>query len=416
MLLHNTLALRGLVTTCAMAICLISTGCGGGGSNSEVAAVAGRSVGALQKGPISTTSNPLVVDTGTLITTAAPDATQQPLAKAADTVAAKAATSAQPPAIATSTTAVAAAGSLPSAAGLADWLHLAQPATNSAPSRLVTAIAEPHIIAFVSPTHVFPRRNIGLQCQGTNATLADVPALMQKVETSSGGQQMQRFGAAGTVDRPVFRLELGATDILPAGISPRCELLSYPMPGSALPANETFWFSVSFWVDDWRGAGDELTIGQMHIQDSRNILLNPFLALVVHGNELRVELRHNPLQTPNQATTTVVSTTRMTLPTRRWFTAVIHARLDDDPIHAPFFKMWLDDTQVVDYHGPWGYVLQADAAAYAKVGLYHWLNGNPWDNKHPTRSMMVGSMLLARDSAQGYARTDLAAAVAAPIQ
>ena len=78
--------------------------------------------------------------------------------------------------------------------------------------------------------------------------------------------------------------------------------------------------------------------------------------------------------------------------------------------------MWLDDTQVVDYHGPWGYVLQADAAAYAKVGLYHWLNGNPWDNKHPTRSMMVGSMLLARDSAQGYARTDLAAAVAAPIQ
>jgi hypothetical protein len=294
----------------------------------------------------------------------------------------------------------------------ADWVALAQPVLNGLPSNLNKSIVESNIIAFASPTHLFPRRNIGLQCQGANATLVDVPAMTQSVETAGSTQKVQRFGTAGTAADPVFRLELGAADALSAGASPRCEVLAYPMPGSALPVNATFWLSVSMWVDDWRGASDELIIEQMMIQDPRKIVLNPFLALVVRGNELRVELRHNPHQTPSQATTSVVSTTRVALPTRRWFTTVIQAKLGQDTTQGPFFKLWLDDTQVVDYRGPWGYVPHPDASAYAKAGLYHWLNGNAWDNSYPTRSMMIGSMLLAQDSAAGYATGDFLTAVA----
>ena len=454
--MHNILDVRSLGIACALAAGALSTGCGGGGTGDDAqptvttssiattgvgeaknlqhaatgsnivltAAPAERTESPVISAPVQQTeytvawpapSTPASTSTSTSTSTAA-----SPSAEAAAIVPASAVhpvavvLKAQQPPIASPTTAVALAANPIGAAPLAEWVDLAQTATNGLPADLFNSVAASNIIAFASPRHLFPGRNIGLQCQGANATLADVPALAQQVETTHSAQRMQRFGAAGTAANPVFRLELGATDVLPSGTAPRCEVMAYPMPGSALPVNETFWLSVSMWVDDWRGANDELIIEQMHIQDPRKILLNPFLALAVRGNELRVELRHNPHQTPSQATTTVVSTTRAALPTRRWFTAVIQAKLGQDATQAPFFKLWLDDTQVVDYRGAWGYVLQPDASAYAKVGLYHWLNGNAWDATFPTRSMMLGSMLLARDSTLGYARSDLITAVAPP--
>ena len=444
--LHNILNVRSFAMACALAAIALAAGCGGGGAANDAqptvtpSSIATTSVGevkdrhytangsniVLTAAPAEWTESPVVsapvqlteytvagpatstpASTSTSISTAA-----SPSAEAAATAAASAghavalALNAQQPPIAPSgspAAAVALTANPMGAAPLAEWVDLAQPATNGLPADLFNSVAASNIIAFASPRHLFPRRNIGLQCQGANATLADVPAHAQQVETTHSAQKVQRFGTAGSAANPVFRLELGATDVLPAGASPRCEVMAYPMPGSALPVNETFWLSVSMWVDDWRGANDELVIGQMHIQDSRKILLNPFLALVVRGNQLRVELRHNPHQTPSQATTSVVSTTRVALPTRRWFTAVIQANLSQDTTQQPFFKLWLDDTQVVDFRGAWGYVLQPDASAYAKVGLYHWLHGNAWDAAFPTRSMMLGSMLLARDSAVGYA-------------
>ena len=445
--LHNTLDVRSFVTACALAAGALATGCGGGGTELDAQPTSTTSTIATPSDTGTKDLQHVATVAGIVLTAASAERTESPVvlpsvqppeppvnAPVASTSAAsvsaeavavasasaihpvEGALSAQQPPLVSPTAAVALAVNLNSSAGLAEWVDFAQPATNGLPADLFNSVAASNIIAFASPRHLFPRRNIGLQCQGANATLADVPALAQQVETTHSAQRMQRFGAAGTAANPMFRLELGATDVLPSGASPRCEVMAYPMPGSALPANETFWLSVSMWVDDWRGANDELIIEQMHIQDPRKILLNPFLALAVRGNELRVELRHNPHQTPSQATTTVVSSTRVALPTRRWFTAVIQAKLSQDTTQAPFFKLWIDDTQVVDYRGAWGYVLQPDAAAYAKVGLYHWLNGNAWDSTFPTRSMMLGSMLLARDSAAGYARRDLVTAVAPPNQ
>ena len=442
---HNIRNVRSYITACALAASALSTGCGGGGT--ELDAQPTNTTNSIATPSYATTKDvQYVAAAGIVLTAASAEWTESPVvlasvqqteppvpAPATSTSTSTAASGeavaptsavhpvagalgARQPLLVSPTAAVALAVNPNSAASLADWVELAQPATNDLPADLFNSVAASNIIAFASPKYLFPHRNIGLQCQGANATLADVPALAQQVETTHSAQKVQRFGTAGSAANPVFRVELGATDVLAAGTSPRCEVMAYPMPGSALPVNQTFWLSVSMWVDDWRGANDELIIEQMHIQDPRKIVLNPFLALVVRGNELRVELRHNPHQTPSQATTSVVSTTRVALPTRRWFTAVIQAKLSQDTTQAPFFKLWLDDTQVVDYRGAWGYVLQPDAAAYAKVGLYHWLHGNAWDTTFPTRSMMLGSMLLARDSAVGSARSDLITAVALPNQ
>ena len=304
-------------------------------------------------------------------------------------------------------------GSISVATALADWAPVAKPAASGVPEKVSQRLPLADVIAYISAGNLYPVRNIGLQCQGANASLADVPGTTQAVDTSTG-LHATRFGLAGSVN-PVFRLELGAADLLPAASSPRCELMPYPMPGSSLPVGAPFWLSYSLWIDDWDGSTDEMIIGQMHIQDPRNILLNPFLGLVVQGREMRVELRHNPLPTPSQASTTLLTAARVTLPTRRWFNLSIRAKIGETPAQPGFFQMWLDDVKVADYAGPWGYALGPNAAAYAKVGLYHWLNGNPWDTRRPTRSMMLGALLLARDSNPARSRQDLADAVAVAL-
>lgn len=404
----KTRVARCIAAACVSSLCAITSGCGGGGADPAAQDVGVNTVIALQS---KTTSLPLQQPSN-------PSANQLPAVAVNPTQAAAVAATVAASQPASST------GLVPStlsttqstaSPAIADWLPNAQPPVNGVPAALLDLVKQPNIIAFASPNHLYPMRNIGLQCQGANATLADVAALRLQVNNDAG-QRITRFGVAGSAAKPVFRLELDASDVLPAGTPPRCELLTYPMPGSGVPVGETFWLAFSIWVDDWTGSTDEQSIGQMHIQDPRNIVLNPFLGLVVRGKELSVELRHNPLQTPSQASTTLIKAAQVTLPTRRWFTIAIRARLETDPAQQPFFQMWLDDRQIVDYSGPWGYVQQPDTTAYAKVGIYHWLNGNPWDTGRPTRSVMLGSMLLARDKASGYSHSELNAAVAPPVQ
>lgn len=296
---------------------------------------------------------------------------------------------------------------------IATWVTAAAPANGGLPPALSAQPLSRDILAYASPAYQVPMRNIGVQCQGANATLADLPASTQSVDDGTG-RLATRFGTAGSAESPVFRLAIGMADVLPAGRAPRCEILSYPMVGSAIPANTAFWFAVSMWVDDWAGSSDEQILAQMHISDPRNILLNPFFALVLRGSDLRVELRHNALETPSQATTTLVTPARLTLPTRRWVTVTINARMATEASLQPFVRVWLDDRQIVDYRGLWGYVMQPATLAYAKAGLYHWTSGNAWDAAAPLREMMIGSMALISDATQRYERATVAASVAAP--
>lgn len=301
------------------------------------------------------------------------------------------------------------------AIAMADSTVGALPLQGALPSRLTAGVRAQDVVSYLAPGFAYPARNIGLQCQGVNATLADVPQGSVQVQPV-GGEAESRFGEVKLPGGRVFRLQASASDSLGVGVSPRCELVAYPMPDSALPQGETFWFAFSFWADDWSGTQDEQLIAQFHVQESRNILLNPFFAMVVRGGELRVELRHNERQTPDQASTMVVTAARLAMPARQWVSAVVQARVANDPAQSPFLRLWLNGQLVADYAGPLGYKLPPSGHAYPKVGVYHWLNGNAWDMRKPTRVLLIGSLLCLRDDTGRYSLDQVAAAVAPPMQ
>lgn len=306
--------------------------------------------------------------------------------------------------------AVAPAGEIADILRSTQWIESA-PLRTMLPSHLSTLLRPQDVISYVAPGVFFPARNIGLQCQGVNATLADVPRRMATAVTTTGATE-PRFGEVDVDGVSVFRLQTSAVDVLPTGVSPRCELVAYPMAGSALPQGENFWLAFSFWADDWSGTRDEQLIAQMHIQEPKNILLNPFFALVVRGGELRVELRHNDRTVPDKLSTQVVTAARLAMPVRQWVTAVVQARISNQADKAPFLRMWLNGQLIADYAGPLGYVLPPGGNAYQKVGIYHWIADNPWDIKVPTRAMLVGAMITVLDTAGRYTYDSLQASVA----
>lgn len=289
------------------------------------------------------------------------------------------------------------------------WIESA-PIRTLPPLNLSAALRSEDLISYISPGVLFPARNIGLQCQGVNATLADVPQRMANANTSAGTVET-RFGEVDLDGVRAFRLQTNAVDLLPDGVSPRCELVAYPMPGSALPQAETFWLAFSFWADDWSGTQDEQLIAQMHIQEPRNTLLNPFFALVVRGNALRLELRYNERTVPDKASTQLVTAARLAMPARQWTTAVVQARISTQAKQAPYLRMWLNGRLVADYAGPLGYVLPPGGFAYQKVGIYHWVADNPWDLKVPVRALLLGAMIAVRDADGRYSHDALEASV-----
>ena len=289
------------------------------------------------------------------------------------------------------------------------WIESA-PIRALPPLNLSAALRPQDLISYVAPGVLFPVRNIGLQCQGVNATLADVPQRMAIAKTSAGTVET-RFGEVDLDGVRAFRLQTNAVDVLPDGVSPRCELVAYPMPGSALPQAESFWLAFSFWADDWSGTQDEQLIAQMHVQEPRNTLLNPFFALVVRGNAMRLELRYNDGTVPDKASTQLVTAARLPMPVRQWTTAVVQARISTQAKQAPFLRMWLNGRLVADYAGPLGYVLPPGGFAYQKVGIYHWIADNPWDLKIPVRALLVGAMIAVRDADGRYSHDALEASI-----
>jgi hypothetical protein len=305
-----------------------------------------------------------------------------------------------------------ASGAATSITRSATWAD-ATPLHTALPPRLSMLLRPQDVISYAAPGVLFPARNIGLQCQGVDATLVDIPKRTAHVKTKDGAAD-PRFGEAAMAGSRVFRLQAGAGDVLAPGTSARCELVFYPMPGSALPQNKSFWLAFSFWADDWSGTNDEQLIAQLHVQEPRNILLNPFFALVVRGGELRVELRHNDRDIPDQASTKLVTAARVQMPVRKWSTVVVQARIGNRPEQEAFVRLWLNGKLIADHAGPLGYILPPGGYSYAKVGVYHWAASNPWDMSQPTRAMLVGAMLTVNDETGRYSSELIQAAVTRP--
>lgn len=282
-----------------------------------------------------------------------------------------------------------------------DWMTTAPALAALPPKAISDRFRTEDLKVSASATHVYPSSMVGLQCQGTNDTLFKVPA----VSMAAGKTQadtLQRFGQAANVDgEQALRFAVDVRDTLPVDWPPRCELLAYPTAASSLPVGEPFWFAVSLWLDDLSGTQDEQIVAQWHQNDPR-LNLNPFMALVQKGNALRVELRQSADALATKGSTSLIVPATLTIKPKQWMHLVIKAQIAHQSGAQHYFQLWQDGSQQINYTGPLGYNLASGSYAYAKVGVYKWLNGNTWDTSVPTRQVMLRSMLIARDPLNRY--------------
>lgn len=284
--------------------------------------------------------------------------------------------------------------------------RIAAPSSVTAAQLRIPEIKAQDIRLFLSADKAYPANHIGLQCQGANDNLSRTPVVRlpnrSRALIGHDDQDDQRFGptAQGPSGR-ALRFVVDARDALPEDTPPRCEVFGYPAPETSLPNDSTFWFAVSLWIDDWKNTQDEQIVTQWHQNDPR-LSLNPFLAVVVRGHQLRLELRTS-LASPatRQDTTTITAVTRSFVP-RQWMTLTFKARLAPPGSGRSQLTMWLDDQRIAEHSGDLGFRLADGSFAYAKAGIYKWRNGNPWNTSEPTRSVALGRMLLVADPGETY--------------
>ena len=293
---------------------------------------------------------------------------------------------------------------------LLEWADEPVSFISGPPGSVAARFVSDDLKVYASATHLFPIGAIGIQCQGVNNTLAK--SMTAKVGTYSGLIR-QRFGQARSAATRAFRFAVDNHDVLAENNPPRCEMLAYPTLATSLPIGVPFWFAVSMWVDDWSGTQDEQIIAQWHQNDPR-LSLNPFLALIIKGNTMRVELRYSDIDPATKASTTLVTAGSLVLKPRRWTQFITRAKISQDVNEKPSFQLWQDGAQVVDYRGSLGYKLSKGYFAYAKTGIYKWLNGNPWDASIPSREVMVKTMLIATDQFNRYTQDQISAAIFEP--
>lgn len=247
-------------------------------------------------------------------------------------------------------------------------------------------------------------QNWGYECYGAVQAATSIPRAGVTGNLLVGAPSL-RLGIETPPNSPsragiVLRTASGDPE---ASGSPRCELSFVRGTKGYLPKASTFWFTATVWLDDWRGTDDEQLVAQFHDGDwSRG--LNPFFALLIRGNQARVNVRWDTTQNETIAKTHVANKDIWSGSfdfSRRWVTFVVQARTSTRASDAPFVRVWRDGQLIANYSGPVGYN-QPEFRDYAKVGYYHWLNGNPWDQRMPVRTVYVRRATVISDAQNLY--------------
>ncbi len=261
-------------------------------------------------------------------------------------------------------------------------------ATQSSP------IVQPDLIAMLDPDSRFKAMTwSGLNCYGKTANLSRMPDSGIEGDSSSG-QEGLRFGrATDPLDpaRIVFAFNVHASDPLTAGAK-RCEALAPANAATAIPRGQHFWYAFRLLL--WRGA--EAQTGRALLTQWHTYGFNPFFGLVIKDGHLSFTVRHPPEAAGRQSKPTTLEVWRDSQPAQRvWMTFVVKAKISPFAHDNPYLQIWRDGEAIVDRQGPMGY--DDPGLAYAKIGYYHWLNDNPWDDRLPQRSVYVSKAMLVRD-------------------
>lgn len=257
------------------------------------------------------------------------------------------------------------------------------------------------VLALLDPNTPVPQQTwSGLNCLGQYTSIARFSAQAPGLAETS----VQRFGVTtdplGTGSRSyVFAVKAG--DPLTAGAL-RCEALAPPAGRTTLPRGSAFWYAFRILV--WQGqeaASGTALLTQWHVNG-----FNPFLGLYLGQGRLFFTVRHNQNVTASPGPTKALTLWRDPAPVkRRWLTFVVRATLHQSG--ESMVKLWRDGDLIVDYVGPLGY--HDPRPAYAKIGYYHWLNRNPWDDSVELRAIYVSKAALVHDPAERYAEPQLRA-------
>ncbi len=226
-----------------------------------------------------------------------------------------------------------------------------------------------------------------------------------------------RAGVVADPDKPnalAFELSVMPDDGDVSGIgTKRCEIAlgwteyaypsKVPVRSATLPRNQDFWWGIRFRLDDWRATNDRQVIFQW--LPGGGLKTGPMLTLQTQGERMWLAIQHDYGPAPSAATLTKVNAWTMNgwLP-KHWYTAIIHARIDDVEPGNGHLALWLDGRQVLDYRGPIGFA-GARSLDYAKFGLYHWTHNNAWDMTAPRRTAWYkGPALIVDRGAYDVAR------------
>lgn len=219
-----------------------------------------------------------------------------------------------------------------------------------------------------------------------------------------------RFGKAPDPDDPsrsvlVFRAHMN--DALSWG-APRTEL-SFGQ-ASRLPVGQDFWYGFGLRTPGWNvRATDEQLLTQWH-QGNGTIPLGPFMALLVKGNNFKLDVKFNLKYPPSIATTNTTTVwTGSGMPVDKWTYFVFKAKISPDLKDDPYLQVWKDGVQIVDYHGPFGYNYP-DVKPYVKLGHYEWIASyNRWDPDSPVKTVYYRTPVLIRDNGGKYSEADVRA-------
>ena len=246
-----------------------------------------------------------------------------------------------------------------------------------------------------------------LECAGESMGILSVPEAGLSVQ---GKLRFAKVADPAKKSSKVLLFRAARSDPLVYG-APRCEATASPTQGGALPVGQPFWFAFGIRLDGWIATADEQIIAQWHHSDD-TIVMNPFLAISVASNEMRIVARYNANDpVSKESTTSIRLATSKPLPVDRWSYFVVKALISPDGSLGSFVKVWRNGVQIADYFGPFGYRL-APLMPFLKVGHYHWIDAsNPWPDTVPVRSVLMRTPVLVHDGNGRYSEPDLRAYV-----
>lgn len=277
-----------------------------------------------------------------------------------------------------------------------------QSADPASADSVVAAVAASDIIFNVSPVTPVAQRTGDLQCMGAFPQLRYLSTSIYG--TAPSGESELKYGwvndpEAGAKAVTYMAIRKGDVDTAGTG-NKRCEY-AFSKSELVIPWDKDFWFTTAVRTGNMAGTTDQQIVWQWHEQSGTSGL-SPYLAAVVSGSSMFIQLRSNQNSSFGQANTTIYEVYRTTDWTpNTWNQFTVEAHLNTLDNGSSTVKIWLNGIQIVNRIGPVGY-LYANPVDYVKAGPYHWTgSGNPWSAAIDKREVWLKGPAMVLDRA-GY--------------